>query len=299
MINFEQFLPFFGVIEDVNDPEEIGRVRVRAHGFHTDNPGLLPTEELPWLSSIVSNSGSYNGAGISPTGYLVGTTVFGFFLDRSLQVGVVLGALVGKTNAVSDVSNLAVGGAHHPIADIRERNRVKEVQGPLENTEETEDEQELKQKRWGEPAYINNASYPHNHVFETQTGLIREMDGTPGNERIHEYHPSGSYYEVAADGTRVVKVVGDGYEIIAGAKFINIRGNVQETIDGNYNLYVKGNMTMQVDGNLTEVVQGNKQEFANDLSSQASGTRTETSGELVSTAGTIAMRAGRILLNEG
>ena len=28
---------FYGIVEDRNDPLKIGRVRVRIHGFHTDD----------------------------------------------------------------------------------------------------------------------------------------------------------------------------------------------------------------------------------------------------------------------
>lgn len=298
MVQFEQFIPFFGLVEDVLDPMKIGRVRVRAYGFHSDNPGVLPTEQLPWLSQIVPNSGSMNGYGISPTGVMVGTTVFGFFVDKTFQTGIVIGALAGMTNNVPDVSGLATGsGVGSQIAQLRELNRVQGVQGPAENTEE-EDEEELKKKRWSEPPYVNNASYPNNHVFETPTGLVREMDGTPGAERIHEYHPSGSYYEVSAEGDRVVKVVGDGYEIIAGAKNIYIRGNVNETIEGNYTQYIKGNMITQVDGTRTLIVQGENSEFYGDSYEQATGTKTTVASTLELKGNLIDAKAGKILLNE-
>ena len=40
------------------------------------------------------------------------------------------------------------------------------------------------------------ATYPRNHVFETEGGHIKEYDDTFDKERIHERHSSGSGYEI-------------------------------------------------------------------------------------------------------
>ena len=101
-----------------------------------------------------------------------------------------------------------------------------------------------------EPKPSYNASYPFNHVRETESGHIQEFDDTPGHERIHEYHRSGTFYEVHPDGTRVSKIVGDGYEIVHGKKEVRVRGNVNVFVDGDASLYVRGNMDAQVDENL-------------------------------------------------
>ena len=42
------FIWFVGVVEDRNDPEALGRVRVRCLGYHTENLESLPTVNLPW-----------------------------------------------------------------------------------------------------------------------------------------------------------------------------------------------------------------------------------------------------------
>ena len=42
------FVWFLGVVEDRNDPIQLGRVRVRCFGFHTDDKDKIPTNMLPW-----------------------------------------------------------------------------------------------------------------------------------------------------------------------------------------------------------------------------------------------------------
>lgn len=280
MINNEQFYPFFGVVEDVNDPEKTGRVRVRCYGYHTANKSFIPSNTLIWFSCIVSNSAGTSGKGTSPTGYVTGSTVFGYFIGSDLQEGVVLGSITGKpteqalinqgfndpagiypiqTNE-SDVNKLARGNDTHWIFNIRSNARVQNIQKPMAQGE------------YNEPEYDNRSEYPKNSVYESHSGHIKEYDDTPGQERIHEYHRTGSYYSIDKDGNRVVKVVGDGYEIIAGDKFANIRGSVNLTIEGDVNQYVKGDYNIQIDGNKNEVVLGNvKEYYGGDHTSLASG----------------------------
>ena len=103
----------------------------------------------------------------------------------------------------------------------------------------------------GEPKTPYNAQYPFNHVRETESGHIQEFDDTPGHERIHEYHRSGTFYEVHPDGTKVTKIIGEDYEIVHKNKKVRVRGNVDLYVDGNTNLYVRGSVNGQVDEDMT------------------------------------------------
>ena len=47
-MGLDGFIWFTGVVEDRNDPDKLGRVRVRCLGYHTDNKELIPTKDLPW-----------------------------------------------------------------------------------------------------------------------------------------------------------------------------------------------------------------------------------------------------------
>lgn len=88
---------FVGVVEDVNDPLKLGRVRVRYLKIHTDNLVKLPTSMLPWsdvLSSI--NSASISGVGTAPVGMVQGTMVASLPLDDGYQQFLVLGTLPGN-----------------------------------------------------------------------------------------------------------------------------------------------------------------------------------------------------------
>ena len=111
--------------------------------------------------------------------------------------------------------------------------------------------------KWDESPSTYNAKYPHNKVFETECGHAKEWDSTPGSERIHEYHKSGTFYEIQEDGTKVTKIVGDDFEIIHGGKNLLIKGDVQVTIIGNSNVRIEGNVLQQVVGDIKQNIEGN------------------------------------------
>ncbi|WPJ72163.1 baseplate central spike complex protein [Salmonella phage CRW-SP2] len=102
---------FYGRIEDVNDPDQSGRVAVRIYGVHTEDTTLLPTEMLPWGKILmpVSNASSV-GLGWSPTGVTVGSDVMGFAIDKAYQ-NIKITFVWPASNPVNgaDVNPLALG----------------------------------------------------------------------------------------------------------------------------------------------------------------------------------------------
>ena len=104
--------------------------------------------------------------------------------------------------------------------------------------------------------YIS-AQYPYNHVHESESGHIHEIDDSPGAERLFTQHKSGTFEEIHPDGSKVVKVIGDNYEIIAGGSNVYVSGNVNLTIEGTVREYIKGNYHLEVEGDYTQKIGGN------------------------------------------
>jgi hypothetical protein len=125
---------------------------------------------------------------------------------------------------------------------------------------------------WEEPKTPYAAKYPKNHVVETESGHIFEVDDTPGSERIHEYHKSGSFTETHPLGSEVHKVVGNAWDITLSDNMILVKGNSSTTvgkimkiktgehlefeIDGDFRVLVKGNTIMETLGNMIHKVKG-------------------------------------------
>jgi len=99
IFNKDGFNWWIGVVEDREDPEKLGRVKIRIFGYHTDNKALLPTEDLPWAIPIHPiTSAATSGVGVAPLGPLPGTWLMGFFLDgEDMQQPAFIGAIGTKT----------------------------------------------------------------------------------------------------------------------------------------------------------------------------------------------------------
>ena len=94
----KNFVWWIGVVEDRDDPERLGRCRVRIFGYHTDDINLLPTGDLPWAIPIQPvTSASISGLGATPVGLVPGAWVTGWFLDgEDAQQPIILGTIPGK-----------------------------------------------------------------------------------------------------------------------------------------------------------------------------------------------------------
>ena len=284
------FTWFVGVIEDRNDPVKLGRLRVRCFGWHTEDKGEIPTDKLPWALPMNSvNSAQTNNIGISPTGLVEGAWVIGFFLDGDrAQEPVVMGTLA---TIPSELANTQEGfydpnGKYPEVIDEPDVNRLSrnDIDKPHDvlaskESGRTKNVTMANGGVWSEPTSAYNATYPYNHVKETESGHIKEFDDTADNERIHEYHKSGTFYEVQPDGTKVTRVVGENYMIVAKGNDVNIKGNCNLTIDQNCTTYIKGDWDILVGGNKRETVQGTvTEEYAKTQNTTAGGDITIVGG---------------------
>lgn len=132
---------------------------------------------------------------------------------------------------------------------------------------------------WAEPPTPANPMYPLNDVYVTEGGHIVERDNTPGAERLHEYHPSGTFHEVHPNGTEVTKVVNDKYSITMGDDYIHVDGDVKVNIAGKANVVINGDCVLQVNGNRTDTINGDYTvAIGGDYSLVVGGAHNQTAG---------------------
>ena len=293
-MGMDGFVWFTAVVEDRNDPAKLGRVRIRCLGLHTEDKLEIPTESLPWAHVMHTiHDPSMQGMGTTPSFLVEGTWVIGFFRDATeMQQPVVMGTLPGYAGEIadttkgfcdpsgtypqnpnpksghnlgeSDVNRLARGDGNYVHRLVDDKNI---------STSSFQEVQTAKSASWGLPNYASISKYPYNHVFESESGHVREFDDTEFEERIHEYHRSGTYYEIDAGGNKVTYVVGNNYEVIVGSNYVSIKGDVNLTIDGNCNTLVKEdynikckNLNIEVEEDFDTYVKGNTTQFYGDPS---------------------------------
>ena len=204
---------FLGEVVNVkDDPLKLGRVKVKVFGVYDE----IDDADLPWAQIVVPVThgvSSYgkeepleeptiaNGFGLFSEkkttqqplgqylGMLVGTQVFGVFLDGpNSQLPMVIGSIPKK-------------GDSNPKAE---------------------------------------ENYPHNKVYQTETGHYKEYDDTEGKERIREQHMSGTYYEMMPDGSRKT--------IVEENETLTVKGDVTIVGEKDANIRISGNCNITVTG---------------------------------------------------
>ena len=280
------FAWFVGVVEDRDDPDKLGRVRVRCLGYHTEDLNKIPTETLPWAEVMhpITNP-SMNGMGNTPPFMVEGTWVIGFFKDAiQKQEPIIMGTLPGynknnvdttkgfsdpkgiypKVIGDNDTNSLARGAIGETHQSLYNRRITRLTSLPIATKpflETIEDYAEAETRStFDEPNPKSNSAtiYPYNHVHESESGHIHEIDDSPGGERLLKYHRVGTFEEIHPDGTVVTKIVKDNYQITAGNDFCYIKGNVNLTVEGDVRNLIKGDYVLEVEGDYTEKLHKNK-----------------------------------------
>ena len=322
---------FVGVVEDRNDPAQLGRVRVRVLGRHNEDLTQVKTTDLPWAHVMHPvTDPSMQGLGHTPSFLTQGSWVVGFFRDTEAQQPVIMGTLPGIPDSEanpasgfndprgkdspqkgfqfkpkhgpypgnithsghdigeSDTSRLARGRASESHQSLISRREQRLAGDPSGETPEDVDEgiaygiptatkpniktvsDELKEdeKRgfWEEPhpkgiiadanPYISGV-YPYNHVFESESGHITEVDDSPGAERMFRQHMAGTFEEIHPDGSVVTKIVGDNYEIVIGSENIVIKGSQNITVEGSVRELIKGDYIQEIEGDFYQKIHKN------------------------------------------
>ena len=97
---------YTGVVENRNDPFQLGRCQVRVMGLHTHDKISLSTEDLPWAYPMQPiTSAAISGIGHSPVGPVEGTWVIVMFRDDDQQYPIILGTVGGIPQPRTNISD--------------------------------------------------------------------------------------------------------------------------------------------------------------------------------------------------
>jgi uncharacterized protein YcbK (DUF882 family) len=153
---------------------------------------------------------------------------------------------------ISETNKLAQGDVRGTVVQEKNNNRMLGAKLPGGEA-------------WDEPESAFRGAYPYNKVTQTESGHIIEMDDTPGSERIHIYHKSGTYVEIDANGSMVKRTKGSSYEIIDRNGKISIAGRADISVNGACNIFVGNDANIEVEGDVNLTCH-------NDITAMAGGT---------------------------
>lgn len=275
-----------GIVEERNDPLQMGRCKIRIFGIHTDkknknNVEGIPTEELPWAEPATSIiEGSVSGFGLFAVP-LHGSHVFVFFEAGNIMQPRYFASAPGIPSEPSNNTK----GFNDPEGIYPREDRLNEsdfhrlARGEHENTSIQYRKENIDKgvkfaydKKWDEPEpyYLKTEEkYPNNIVLATHGGISLEIDCNPENPRLHIFHPSNTYVEIDGDGNMIIRNEGDRHDITRKNKRSHTLQNEHETIDKEKTKRVGGNEK-------DEIIKDKKEWIGNDYIKEVVGNTFET-----------------------
>ena len=299
MANFfsgqDGFVWFTGVVEDRDDPEKLGRVRVRCVGYHSDDLEEIPTKDLPWSWVLSTVHTSMNGLGHTPPFLVEGTWVVGFWRDPPFyQEAIIFGTLPGVPiedanpakgyydprsedstqseekykykpdfgpypirTSDSDVNRLAKNDANNIHPEIAERDSSATEDVPIANVED----------KWNE---LKTTDTSTRGLLASGRNPETKEDRTPPYNRRNPEYPYNHVYETESghiqefDDTPFAERIyekhktGTFYEIDAdGNKVTRVVGDNYDIIAGKNFVNIKGDVNLTIDSNCNTYIKGN------------------------------------------
>lgn len=291
-LNYNKFQWHFGVVEDRNDPFNLGRVKVRFYGVHSDKLDDVSTDQLPWATVIQSpTSPATSGVGGPIVGLVEGAWVIGFFIDEGFyQKPMVLGAIPGIPSELPQEGTAFNDPNLNYPRDVDGLHKIGDPDSSyLSRGKKAEEHVTLKKKRASRVTDVPTAKAPSITLQDDKPNVDYEnvkwnephprgIDGTSPEDEYESKYPynfvfeseKGSVLELddTLDGERIhsyhksgtfEEVQPDGTKVtkVVGKNYeIYLNGkNVQVT--GDVNLTVNGNVKLSVTGDKYEEIEGN------------------------------------------
>lgn len=246
------FIWWIGVVEDIDDPMLLGRMRVRIFGYHPqykvdENINIetsinkVPISELPWAIQIMPT----NMTNAYGTGNL-GDWVIGFFLDgKDAQEPAILGYIPALPPAETPTPDVLFGKYGNNVRTFshvynnatNEPFRAQDYAEPGKEYSRRRDRFSYKTKSGHLLEFIDDVS-----SIQDSTVDIRHAGGArllfaknlAGTSSVYLIHPSGTHYKINTDGAvQILHTSGSNIQLTAD-------GNAHITAASGKDIYING-----------------------------------------------------------
>lgn len=217
------FGKYRGIVKDINDPKKLGRVVCSV-------PEVLGGVFTGWAFPIL------------PTGTVGG---IGSFVPPPLEAGVWVEFEGGHV----DRPIYSGGWAAEPGGQSELPALARGIKDESANAPKGTDTTTMGDGHTvPEPHAPFGAQAGHNAVYKTPAGIVIEIDSTPGKERIHLWHPTGAWFEMHPDGSRVECAKGDRYSIVFGSDTVHAKGDCNIMAEGDVRITASGKVRIDAAG---------------------------------------------------
>lgn len=215
------FVWWIGEVENIDDPSQLGRVKVRIIGWYTGNKGnegansyikALPTENLPWATVLLPTDKPQTKNAGTTTELQPGAFVMGFFLDgEEAQLPVVMGSFRGFRQADDQTS---ASGKGKGAQETTKATTVAAIDNAAKHSTDTPQQKTLTgEKNFGGAPFAKGTDAPAGPQGEQEesrgAGVSVAEASTPGNAVSNPLKPPTEAQEVA-DGAQ--GPAGEGFE---------------------------------------------------------------------------------------
>ncbi len=215
------FVWWIGEVENIDDPSQLGRVKVRIIGWYTGNKTnegadsytkTLPTENLPWATVLLPTDKPQTKNAGTTTELQPGAFVMGFFLDgEEAQLPVVMGSFRGFRQADDQSSST---GKSKGAQETTKATTIASIDNAAKHETDTPQQKTMVgEKNHGGAPFAKTNSAPADAQGGQEeargAGVTVAEEITPGNAVTNPIKPPTEAQEIA-DGAQ--GPAGKGFE---------------------------------------------------------------------------------------
>lgn len=219
------------VVKDVEDPRQLGRVRVLCRSVYGND--LSPWAMPCWAQAGNKGSGSY---WVPPVDSIVWLEFEEGITEQPIYTGMTTAELnIGRRSDGSPVEGARghQADANSTPSHMRGIPDGRDIDGGVRDS--------------ASPKSNYAGQYPHVRGWDTPAGHRIELDDTPSGERVLIQHSTGSTYEIQPDGSLHHLLAGGEVRRVAFEDDV-VRGDVRRKVEGTQTIDVAGDFVLNVGG---------------------------------------------------
>jgi hypothetical protein len=237
----------FGVVVGIDDPEDVGRVKVRVRGVFEEP---IRKKDIPWALPLISSA--------VPS---LGDEVCVIFENDDLERP--------RYFPKTDLDKAQIKERKRVFSAILEKKRQSVFESTLVVTQTIDEPVDESDGNITKDKKV--VIYPEDVATETEdgfdsgvpeTGIMVKVNREKGKESVSVFHPKGTFIDIRSNGDVVIHGVrdivtvseGDSKGVVKGCKLLRVKGSLELKVDGG--IKIKTDTTFEIEAPSVKVTGG-------------------------------------------